>query len=237
MTLGRDTQITYLGHSTFRIRTPGGKNVLIDPWVTNNPRCPDDQKSVGDLDLVLITHGHFDHIGDAVEVLQASGATAVGVFEICSWLNSKGVEKTSPFNLGGTQELEGIRITSVRADHSSGIQDGDRMVYGGEPCGYVLELENGFKLYHTGDTALFGDMKLIAEMHRPELVLLPIGDRFTMGPAEAAQAIRLMGAKKVVPIHYATFPLLTGTPEQLRAHTADIEGLQIYDIQPGETLS
>lgn len=236
MTLGRDTKLTYLGQSTFRIQSPGGKQVLIDPWVMNNPMCPDHLKRVDDLDMVLITHGHFDHFGDAVEVLQSSGATAVGMLELCNWLKSKGVEKVSGMNKGGTQEVEGIKITAVHADHSSGIQDGDQTVYGGDPVGYIVEFENGFRVYHLGDTALFSDLKLIAEIYQPDLVMMPIGDHFTMGPREAAYAIRLMGAKKVIPMHYATFPALTGTPEELRKETRDVEGLEIYDLKPGETL-
>jgi len=236
MTLGRDTAITYLGHSTFRLQSPGGKQILIDPWVMTNPMCPDNLKNVDDLDLVLITHGHMDHFADALPVLQASGATAVGMFEVAAWLNAKGIENAIGMNKGGSQQVEGITITAVHADHSSAIQDGEQTVYGGEACGYVIEFENGFTIYNTGDTALFGDMRLIAEMHQPDLLMLPIGDHFTMGPAAAAQAIRLTGATRVLPMHYGTFPLLTGTPEKLRELTTDIPDLQIYDIKPGEKL-
>ena len=236
MTLEQNTRITWLGHSTFRIESTGGKKILIEPWVMSNPACPDDLKQVDDLDLVLISHGHTDHMGDAVEVLQQSGAIAVGIFDLTTWLGTKGVQNTSGMNKGGTQEVQGIKITATHAVHSSGFLDGDQMVYCGEPLGFVIELEDGFRIYHAGDTALFGDMKLIGELYHPDLVLLPIGDHFTMGPMEAAHAIRLLGVKRVVPMHYGTFPVLTGTPEELRAQAADVEGLEVFELQPGETL-
>lgn len=234
--LGRDIKFVYLGQATFRIETPGGKKMLIDPWVMNNPMCPDNLKQVDDLEIVLITHGHSDHFQDGVEVLQKSGALAIGANELCAWLGSKGIENLSPMNKGGTQEWEGIKITAVHADHSSGIQDGNTMVYSGEPLGYVVEFENGFKLYHAGDTAVFSDMKLIADLYKPDLAMLPIGDHYTMGPEGAALATKFLNVKQVVPMHYATLPELTGTPEQFKEAAADIQGLQVYDIKPGETL-
>jgi L-ascorbate metabolism protein UlaG (beta-lactamase superfamily) len=141
-------------------------------------------------------------------------------------------------NKGGTQEVDGIKFTMVHADHSCGIQDDDgRIIYGGEAVGYVIEFENGFKIYHAGDTAVFSDMKLIAEIYRPELVMIPIGDLFTMSPVEAAYACRFLSPKYVVPMHYATFPVLTGTPAKLRELTKDMKETEIIELKPGETLT
>jgi len=237
MAINRGVEIQWLGHSTFRIRTPGGKTLLIDPWVHGNPACPENLKQVDSLDALLLTHGHFDHIGDAVGIAKATGAQAVGIFEICHWLGRKGVSNTSDMNKGGSRTVAGVRVTMVHADHSCGITEDDgSIVYGGEAVGYVLELENGFRLYHAGDTALFGDMRLIGELYRPDLALLPIGDLYTMSPREAAHAIRLLGVKQVIPMHWGTFPALTGTPGQLRELTADVSGLTIHDVKPGETV-
>ena len=230
-------QITWLGHATFRITTPSGKNVLIDPWVMNNPACPDNLKDPGALDAMLITHAHFDHIGDAVELAKAKGSEIVVIPETGSWLESKGLKNTIiDMNKGGTVETAGCRVHMVHAVHSCGITDGDQILYGGEAAGYVLELENGFKLYHAGDTAVFSDMELIGRLLDPDVALLPIGDHYTMGPRSAAEAIRLLGVKTVVPMHFGTFPLLHGTPEQLRQEAKDIDGLDIVDLEPGGTL-
>ena len=229
--------LTYLGHSTFHLVTPGGLKLLIDPWVQNNPRCPDDRKDVGPLDKMLITHGHYDHIQDAVAIGKETNAQTVCVFETAHWLGAKGIKNAAPMNKGGTIAADGLRITMVHADHSCGITDGDQIVYGGEPAGYVIELEDGFKIYHAGDTAVFGDRKLIGEIYKPDLALLPIGDRFVMSPLEAAHACRLLGTKRVVPMHFATFPLLTGTPEAFQAELTNL-GLdtQVTVLEPGEAL-
>lgn len=238
MTLTDGTQLTFLGHSTFTLQTPGGKRLIIDPWVENNPRCPQENKDLGSLDMMLITHGHYDHIQDAVAIGKETGAQAVCVFETAHWLGSKGVQNTAPMNKGGTLAQDGLKITMVHADHSCGITDGDQIVYGGEAGGYIVTLENGYKIYHTGDTAVFGDMALIGQIYRPDLVLLPIGDRFVMSPLEAAHACRLLGAKNVIPIHFATFPLLTGTPEAFQAEldTLNLDA-QVTVLEPGETLA
>jgi len=236
--LNKETEFTYMGHSTFKIKSPGGKTLIIDPWVMNNPACPEELKEVDQMDIMAITHAHFDHIGDAVELGKKHQPKAVGIFETCVWLNSKGIENIAPMNKGGTQEVDGIKFTMVHADHSCGIQEEDgSIIYGGEAVGYFIEFENGFKVYHAGDTAVFSDMKLISEIYKPELAMIPIGDHFTMSPKEASYACRFLSAKYVIPMHYATFPVLTGTPEMLRNLTGDIKDLEIIELKPGETLS
>lgn len=236
--LNKETDFTYIGHSTFKIKSPGGKTLIIDPWVMNNPVCPDELKNVDQLDIMAVTHAHFDHIGDAVAIGKEHQPKTVGIYETCVWLNSKGIENIAPMNKGGTQDVDGIKFTMVHADHSCGIQEEDgSIIYGGEAVGYVVEFENGFKVYHAGDTAVFSDMKLIAEIYKPELAMIPIGDHFTMSPTEASHACRFLSAKYVIPMHYGTFPVLTGTPDMLRELTGDIKELEIIELKPGETLN
>lgn len=237
--LARDTKITWYGHATFLFETPGGKRLMIDPWVDGNPSCPENLKKVSNLDLMLITHGHFDHITDAVKVARdASPNTVVGILEICAWLSKKGVEGCAGMNKGGTTTVEGVRITMLHADHSCGIEEDDgSIIYGGEAVGYLLQLENGFRIYHAGDTAIFGDMRLYGELFQPELAILPIGDYFTMDPRQAAYACEMLGVKMVIPSHFATFPLLTGTPGRLREELASRGySCEVLEMKPGETL-
>ena len=235
----RGLQVTWLGHGTFKLRTNEGKTLLIDPWVQNNPACPADQKHVGKLDTILVTHGHGDHIGDAIAVAQeAQPDQIVGVFETSAWLERKGVQNTIGMNKGGTFDLGWVRVTMVHADHSCGILDGDTMIYGGEAVGYVLRFPSGLSLYAAGDTNVFGDMQIIAELYRPHVAILPIGDFYTMGPDEAAYAAKLLDVPAVIPAHYATFPVLTGTPTALRERlkTLGRGQVEIAEITPGQTI-
>jgi L-ascorbate metabolism protein UlaG (beta-lactamase superfamily) len=233
------TRITYLGHSTFRFATAGGEQILIDPFLTNNPQTPEVLKQVGELDTMLITHGHFDHFEDAIPVARQTGALAVANFEIFAYLQSQGIENAMPTQKGGTSQVGGIKVTATHAFHSSSIQTEDgSVIYGGEPMGYIIEFESGFKLYHAGDTAIFGDMQLIGELYRPDLALLPIGNQVVMSPFEAAHAARLLGVGHVVPIHYGTFPFVPGTAEEFQEHVSGIApGTTVHVMQPGEELS
>jgi L-ascorbate metabolism protein UlaG (beta-lactamase superfamily) len=235
--LNNGVQITWYGHATVLITTPNGKRIMIDPFVKSNPACPKDLHKVGNLDLLLITHGHADHSADALDVINTGKPKAViAIHEIAFWLESKSVQNVTGMNRGGTVVAEGINVTQTLAFHSSSIQDGDTLIPGGEASGYVLELENGYRIYHAGDTALFGDMAIIGELWKPDIALLPIGGHYTMGPREAARAARLLNVKRVLPIHYATFPALTGTPEALQREGAP-DRLEVLTLKPGETLS
>jgi L-ascorbate metabolism protein UlaG (beta-lactamase superfamily) len=234
MGLGAGARFTWLGHSTFLVETPGRKNLLVDPWVAGNPACPPRLKKLPKLDALLVTHGHFDHVGDAVEIAKEQSCPVVCCFEIACWLKRKGVETTLEMNKGGTVEVAGVRATMVSADHSCGITDGDAILYGGGAAGFVVTLENGYRFYHAGDTNVFGDMALIGQVYKPDLALLPIGGLYTMGPLEASHAVRLLGVRKVVPMHFGTFPALSGKPEELR----DLCGsrVEVFDLRPGDSL-
>ncbi len=229
-----DVQLTWLGHAAFRFDTPGGKRVYVDPFL-DNPKCPEGEKEPERVDLILLTHGHDDHVGSTVELAQKFDCPVIAQVELRGWLSTRGLSENMghAINKGGTVGVEGLKITMTNAHHSSsGFEDG-RFVYLGESCGLVIEVENGTKLYFAGDTCVFGDMQLIGRIYEPDVAILPIGDHFTMGPREAAVALELLGVKRCVPSHYDTFPLLTGSPEELRKLT-DVE---IVALEPGETTT
>jgi L-ascorbate metabolism protein UlaG (beta-lactamase superfamily) len=235
MTTNARPSFTWLGHATVRCDLPGGQVVLIDPFLTGNPRAPTGAaRRLERLDLILVTHAHGDHAGDVVELAARHDATVIATYDLCEWFQAQGAGRVSGMNLGGTQEVAGMRVTMVRADHSSGFMFEGRPLYGGVAAGYVVRTAEGYCFYHAGDTALYTDMSLWGELYRPELAFLPIGDHFTMGPEAAARACRLLGVPRVVPIHWGTFPLLTGTPAALRdalgrAGTAT----EVIELEPG----
>lgn len=232
--------ITWIGHATFLFRDPDGTTVLVDPFVGSNPKCPEALRSFERLDVMAVTHGHFDHVGDAMQVYQqATPGSVVAIVEVAHWLRAQGIPDSAvvEMNKGGTVHTGGVEITMVDAKHSAGINDGDRLLYGGEAAGLVFRFSNGTVVYHAGDTCAFSDMALIGELHAPDYALIPIGDHYTMGPREAALACQLVGSPRVIPMHYGTFPVLTGTPEALRAELAERQvDVEVLALEPGETV-
>jgi L-ascorbate metabolism protein UlaG (beta-lactamase superfamily) len=228
--------ITWLGHATVLYQSPLGRSILVDPWIEGNPASPPEAKKITAVDIMLITHGHGDHFGDVLPVAKKFRPEIVCNYEISLYLGEKGVEKVHGINKGGSITVDGIRATMVHAIHSSTIEDGGKLFPAGEPCGYVIEFEEGTRLYHAGDTGFFGDMEWIGKLYHPTIAALPIGDLFTMAPREAAIAAKLIGVRDVLPIHHSTFPALTGTPAELKRHLADQREIHVLDVKPGQTV-
>lgn len=228
-----ETTLTWLGHSAFRLDTAGGKRIYVDPFLSGNPKCPEREQTPERVDIVAVTHGHGDHVGDTVALAKTHGCHVVALVELSGWLGKQGVDqaKLPAPNKGGTVDVDGVSFTLTNAFHSGSGPDG---TYVGEPSGIVVSA-NGTTIYFAGDTCVFGDMRLISRIYEPDLVVIPIGDHYTMGPKEAAVAVELLGVKRVVPCHWGTFPALTGTPDALRALVpADVT---IENLQPGDSVA
>ena len=227
-----DVSLTWLGHASFRLDSPEGKRIYVDPWL-DNPKCPEHEKEPERVDIIALTHGHSDHTGSVEEIAKRFSPEIVAMVELKDWLGNQGVEigEVPGPNKGGTVEVEGIRFTIVNAFHSGGLPDGG---YGGDAAGIVIEFENGTKIYFSGDTCVFGDMQLIARLYQPDVAVLPIGGHFTMDPREAALALELLGNPRCIPAHYGTFPLLAGTPDELRRLAPNAE---VIELQPGQTTA
>jgi L-ascorbate metabolism protein UlaG (beta-lactamase superfamily) len=224
--------LTWLGHSAFRLDTPGGKRIYVDPFLSGNPKCPESEQQPERIDVIALTHGHGDHVGDTVTLAKRFGPEIVCIVELKGWLGKQGapVGELPGINKGGSQEIDGVRFTLVNAFHSSSSDEGQ---YLGEPAGLVIRLEDGVTLYFAGDTCVFGDMQLIGRIYGPDVAVLPIGDWFTMGPKEASIALELLGTKRCVPCHYGTFPVFTGTPDALRELAP---GVEVHAPEPGGSV-
>lgn len=233
----KGTAVTWLGHGTWLWETTDGKRILVDAWLGGNPACPDELKDPRPLDAILMTHGHFDHVADAVEIITSSGAPVVHMFDMSGYFTANGCDESQMvgINVGGTVQVAGCSVTMVQAVHSSGIPnpDGGAPLYGGNPAGFIIEFPGGLVVYQAGDTDVFLDMGLIADLYRPTVAVLPVGDHFTMGPRQAAYAIGLLkGVETVLCGHFGTFPILAGSPEKVRA-ALGASDVEVPDITPG----
>ena len=239
MSLDINVKVKYIGHSTFLILTDSNKKIIIDPWLEDNPSTQETIESIGSVDYILITHGHFDHVGDTLNLMKKNPeAIVISNFEIGMWIEKKGGKNISPMSHGGTQKFEEFDVSMVNAVHGSGISDPDseHLVYGGLASGLVINFKNKYVIYHAGDTSIIGDMSLISDIHKPDLCMIPIGDHFTMGVKEAAYATKLIKAKSYIPIHYGTFPVLTGDPAEFKEIVENESDSSVTILNPGDEL-
>ncbi len=239
--IGKNTTISWLGHGSFHIVTPEGRRLLIDAWVDTNPACPDEWKAKAreSLDVIFLTHGHFDHVNDLATLAADTQAQIVCQFDLGPWLQSKGIaeDRIIGFNKGGTIEVVGVQATMTDARHSSTLYENGQIIPMGDPAGYVLRFSNGFTIYHTGDTSATYDMLIIGDLYQPDLTILPIGDYFTMDPRQAAYALKLIRSRYAIPEHFGTFPILRGTPEQLVESCEEFNvDTEVIALQPGESV-
>lgn len=228
--------LTWFGHSAFHLQPVAGPSVLVDPWL-DNPKAPAGAKDIPSVDLILVTHGHCDHIGNTVDLARRTGASVIGIHELSLYFRSVGLAGASGMNKGGTMKHDGISITMTDAKHSADIDVDQKVVCGGEAAGFVLKFQDGYTVYHAGDTALFGDMKFIGDLYKPDLALIPIGDLYTMGPREAAMACTLIKPKVIIGMHYGTFAALSGTPGELRRHLPAALKNRVIELVPGTPLT
>ncbi len=234
----KSLKLTWCGHSAFRLEHHD-HTLYLDPFLSHNPLTPPQEKKPHKAHAVLVSHGHIDHMADAVPICTKFGAKLVCMVEASQFYSSEGVkpDQLVAMNLGGTVDVLGIQVTMVQAFHSSGIESDGNMIYGGSPVGFVLTFPSGFRMYHSGDTCVFGDMRLIAELYKPDLALLPIGGYYTMGPREAAYACKLLNVPEVLPMHFGTFPALKGTPQELEHHLKEFSAsCNVLNLKPGDTI-
>ena len=232
-------KIKYIGHSTFLITTQSGKKIIIDPWLNDNPSSSEDVGTIGEINYILITHGHFDHVGDTLDIIKNNpNSTTIANFEIGQWLEKKGGVNISPMSHGGTQYFEDFKVSMVNAVHGSGISDAnsENLVYGGIASGLILKFNDDFSIYHAGDTSIFGDMSLISDIYKPDLCMIPIGDHFTMGVEEAVYATKLIKARTYIPIHYGTFPVLIGDPDDFKERVESYGNSKVIIMNPGDEI-
>jgi len=234
--IGKGVKITYLGHAAFKVVSPQGLVILIDPFLKNNPKTPESMKEIDRADLILVTHGHGDHLGDTIAIAQKTNATVVAMAELGTYLTKKGLKNVVRMNKGGSYTFKGLRIVMTHAIHSSSVTEGDQIIYAGEPVGFIVRMENGFSIYHAGDTGVFSDMKIIGDLYQPNLAMLPIGSHFTMDPKEAAYAVKLLRPQYAIPMHFGTWPLLTGTADEFASLLKDQPDVKLIVMKPGQTI-